>query len=75
MSETIQRFYKHYNNGRTYEIVCFAKNEGDGANVVVYKYVGSSAIYVRPHVEFFAQVTNEFSIKVNRFEPVNGGSA
>lgn len=60
--------YKHYKNKHEYKIVCFARNEADGEDVVVYEGLyDKHLVWVRPLSSFTENVEYESKIRP-RFE-------
>ncbi len=60
-------FYRHYKNGKIYQIVhAGVENESNAVKMVVYRDVETGKNYVRPQNEFLGKIENK-----TRFEKVD----
>jgi hypothetical protein len=66
----INKKFKHYKNGKIYQLLNIGRMESDRTVMVVYHCPDTSITWIRPYEEFFGVVTSEEGEKVKRFQEV-----
>jgi len=66
----MEKYYRHFRNGKIYRFVTFATLEATGEEAVVYQAMyGDHRFWIRPKDNFFEEVLHE-GTRVPRFQPV-----